>query len=114
MTPEEKIDEIEKLEDGWDYPETPAVSKKAIAKARSILPQLKHPPRVFPTARGTLQFEYGNPRKSHLEIEFRKDGSCDVLWQGYPYGGAEFVYVSDRLLLVMVDKFLERMDNDNA
>lgn len=65
----EKLSEIENFKENWDGHSAPAFSKKLINKVKVIIDNSTIQPEIFPTALGTIQLEYDNSRKDHMEIE---------------------------------------------
>lgn len=56
------------LEEGWDKDGAPAFSPIVIEKAKSLLQLIRIQPEVFPTLRGSIQFEY-EVDSNYLEFE---------------------------------------------
>ncbi len=65
----DKLVAISTLKDNWNGNGAPAFPRSLIRKVSSILLELSIQPEIFPTAMQTIQFEYDNSRKDHLEIE---------------------------------------------
>lgn len=68
-----KLKNIAALEDGWNGNGAGAIPEEVIRQAEDLLMILPIQPEVFPTALQTIQFEYDNSRRDHIEIEI--DGS---------------------------------------
>ena len=64
-----KLEEIENLRDSWNGNGAHPFSKKLINKVKEIIDNSMIQPEIFPTALGTIQLEYDNSRKDHMEIE---------------------------------------------
>ncbi len=75
------------MEKGWNGNEAPSFSSKLIAKTRNLLKHLTIQPEVFPTALGTIQLEFDNSRKDHMEIEIDESDEAEVFI--VKYNGAE-------------------------
>lgn len=71
----EKLDKIRGLGRNWNGNDAPAFSPEMIDRAEHIIEGLAIQPEVFPTALGTIQLEYDNSRRDHMEIEI---GEGDV------------------------------------
>ena len=75
----EKLSAIRSLKSGWNGNGAPAFSKSLIDRIGSLIDILDIQPEIFPTAMGTIQLEYDNSRKDHMEIEISDDnGEADV------------------------------------
>ncbi len=62
------LENIKKLEPDWNGYNSIAIDDKVIASAFSLINQLERQPKIFPTGRGTLQFEFSND-DDYLEFE---------------------------------------------
>lgn len=69
----EKLSKIASMPDNWNRNGAKAFSDEFIGTTRELLIQLEHVPEIFPTANGSLQFEYDKPDHSHLDIEIFED-----------------------------------------
>ena len=83
-----KLNEISKLKDDWNKNGAPAFSGKLIRKVQSILEKISIQPEIFPTALGTIQLEYDNSRRDHMEIEIGESGEAEVFV--YTYNKKEY------------------------
>lgn len=73
------LEEISKLGDNWDSYGATAFDSKVIQRAKDILEIVTHCPMVFPTGRGSIQFEWENPNGGYLEFEIYAD-KVTYLW----------------------------------
>lgn len=74
----EKLEQIAKLEDGWDGDNAKAFNDTLITNVRSILMGLRIQPELFPTACDTIQIEYEREDGAYLEIEIAEDRNAKV------------------------------------
>lgn len=74
----EKIKVIKAMKKNWNGSGAPAFSKKLTDKVSLILSELTIQPEMFPTALSTIQFEYDNSRKDHMEIEISDSDMAEV------------------------------------
>ena len=74
----EKLDVIASLKDGWNGNGAPAFPKSLIKKAGELLDNLDVQPEIFPTALQTIQMEFDNSRKDHMEIEIGENETAEV------------------------------------
>ena len=65
----DKLDVISGLTEGWNGNGAPPFSKNLINKIRDLLGLLDIQPEIFPTALQTIQLEFDNSRRDHMEIE---------------------------------------------
>ena len=63
-----KLDTIRSMGDNWNGNGAPAFSKAVTDRVESLIKSLNIQPEIFPTACGTIQLEYDNSRKDHMEI----------------------------------------------
>lgn len=70
----QKITEIECLEDDWNDNGASKFSAEIISTIRNIVERLARQPRIFPTARKSIQFEYENEVGDYLEFELFESG----------------------------------------
>lgn len=63
-----KLDEISDYAQGWNGYESDSFDPKLIDKCKNIVDYLSVPPMVFPTANGSIQFEYKDD-ETYVEIE---------------------------------------------
>jgi len=74
----DKLYAIGTLEHDWNGNGAPALPRELIDKVRSILSELVIQPEIFPTALQTIQLEYDNSRKDHMEIEIGIEESAEI------------------------------------
>ena len=68
-----KLKCIVALEEDWNGNGAGVIPDEVIRQAEDLLMTLPVQPEIFPTALQTIQFEYDNSRRDHIEIEL--DGS---------------------------------------
>lgn len=64
-----KLESFKKLETNWNYSNAPVFSESLINKAGDILVNLDYQPKIFPTGRQSIQFEYEKENGDYLEFE---------------------------------------------
>lgn len=64
-----KLELISELKYNWDLHGAKPISKDLIAIMKNLIYELKYQPEIFPTAYGSIQFEYENKNKDYLEFE---------------------------------------------
>lgn len=74
----EKIKTIRSMKKNWNGNGAPAFKKELIEKVSQILDDLMIQPEIFPTALGTIQLEYDNSRKDHMEIEIGESETAEI------------------------------------
>ena len=74
----EKLSKIRSFGKNWNGNGAPAFSEVLITRVQNLLNELNIQPEIFPTALGTIQFEYDNARKDHMEIEIGLEKSAEV------------------------------------
>lgn len=74
----DKLDSIRSLDDNWNGNGAPAFPKAVTDRIESLIRDLNIKPAVFPTACGTIQLEYDNSCKDHMEIEIGKSDQAEV------------------------------------
>lgn len=79
----EKLKVISELQENWNGNGAPVFSKELIEKVGQILQALKIQPEIFPTALSTIQLEYDNARKDHLEIEIGEADTAEIFMVSY-------------------------------
>ena len=84
----EKLTTISRLKENWNGNGAPAFPRELIRKVRSIIKELVIQPEIFPTALQTIQLEYDNSRRDHMEIEISMDDTAEIFVS--PYIGEEF------------------------
>lgn len=67
------LDSFLKLERDWNGYDGEKFDSNLILKCKKILDTLSYQPDIFPTARGSVQFEYELEDKSYLEFEIYMD-----------------------------------------
>ena len=70
-----KLELINGLKPGWNGNGAPEFSQSLINKIRMIIEELFIQPEIFPTALQTIQLEFNNSRRDHMEIEI---GETDI------------------------------------
>ena len=65
----EKIQDISELKDDWNGNGASAVKDTLIQKMKYLVLRLNIQPEIFPTARGSIQFEYEKETGEYLEFE---------------------------------------------
>lgn len=99
----EKLNKIASLEDGWDLYKATSFSNSLIEFCRNLLFKLNRQPNIFPTANGSIQFEFEN-NDDYLEIEVIDDLSCIEYYM--KKGGKEIEKsVLTQGLIKIVDEF---------
>lgn len=72
-----RLDQISELEDDWNGYGAKHFSPELIKKCKDIINALNFQPKVFPTGRQSLQFQYELEDRSYLEFEiFQGKISC--------------------------------------
>ena len=64
-----RLDQIAKLEDNWNGYGSKAFSKELVEKCKDIISALELQPKIFPTGRQSIQFQYELEDRSYLEFE---------------------------------------------
>ena len=77
----EKIQNISQLKDDWNGNGASAVKDTLIKKMKYLILRLNIQPEIFPTARGSIQFEYEKETGEYLEFELF-DTRLEVLTMG--------------------------------
>lgn len=72
------LDDIALLEENWNDNGAPSFDEKMINQMRKIINKLTIQPEVFPTANGSIQFEYENEKGGYLEFELFNDNRLKV------------------------------------
>lgn len=62
------LDNLKHLKLGWNGYQSLPIDITVLKKADFLVNQLERQPKIFPTGRGTLQFEFSN-KEDYLEIE---------------------------------------------
>lgn len=74
----EKLKVIRGLKDNWNGNGASPFSKKFLDKVEELLNELGIQPEIFPTAMGSIQLEYDNSRRDHMEIEIDESDTAEV------------------------------------
>ena len=78
-----KLDTIKALKVGWNGNNAPAFPDSLICKVRNIVNNLVIQPEIFPTALCTIQLEYDNSRRDHMEIEIGESDTAEIFISKY-------------------------------
>ena len=73
-----KMAMIGNRKDGWNGNGAEAFPEALISKIDAIIDELIIQPEVFPTALGSIQFEYDNSRRDHMEIEIGDSETAEI------------------------------------
>lgn len=72
-----RLDQIAELEENWNGYGAKAFSQELIDKCKDIITDLEFQPKIFPTGRQSVQFQYELEDRSYLEFEiFGEKVSC--------------------------------------
>lgn len=83
-----KLEVISKLKQGWNGNGAPAFPATLINKIQMIIEELFIQPEIFPTALQTIQLEFNNSRRDHMEIEIGEADTAEIFI--VRYNGEEF------------------------
>ncbi len=83
-----KLKMIKGLKDGWNGNDAPAFSDLVIDNVCGIIEKIDIQPEVFPTALGSIQLEYDNSRRDHMEIEINDSDLAEIFI--VKYSGEEY------------------------
>lgn len=72
MTNKQKIKKFSQFNKNWDGYNAQIISENVIRKSLKLLTMITFQPQVYPTPRGSIQFEYYN-EDDYLEIEITTD-----------------------------------------
>ncbi len=78
-----KLGQIRSLRDNWNGNGAPALPKDVINRVEALISELVIQPEVFPTALGTIQLEYDNSRRDHMEIEISGSDNAELFMIKY-------------------------------
>ncbi len=78
-----KLEIIRGLKEDWNGNGAPAFDDSLIDKVSKIINELTIQPEVFPTALGTVQLEYDNSRRDHMEIEIGETDEVEIFISTY-------------------------------
>ena len=71
------LNEIAQLEENWDSYGAKAFPQELIDKCKDLINDLEFQPKIFPTCRQSVQFQYELEDRSYLEFEiFGEKVSC--------------------------------------
>ena len=73
-----KLSAIREFQTGWNGNGAPAFSTALLDRVEELLRSLVIQPEIFPTALGSIQLEYDNSRRDHLEIDIPEEGPAEV------------------------------------
>ena len=79
----EKLRIIGELKENWNQNGAAAFAGELIRKVRGIIDKIDIQPEVFPTALGTIQLEFDNSRRDHMEIEIDESDNAEVFVSMY-------------------------------
>ena len=74
----EKLSIIRSLKNGWNGNGAPSFSSSLIDRTEELINRLNIQPEIFPTALGTIQIEYDNSRRDHMEIEISEEDMAEI------------------------------------
>ncbi len=74
----EKLNVIKGLSENWNGNGAPPFPESLTDKIAAFLDKLIIQPEIFPTALCTIQLEYDNSRRDHMEIEISDDDTAEV------------------------------------
>lgn len=73
-----KLRHIAMLNDNWDGYGAEPMPYDTLNKAQRLIHALHVQPEIFPTAAGSIQFEYEKDNGDYLEFQFTGEGACEV------------------------------------
>ncbi len=73
-----KLERIRSMRDNWNGNGAPALPPAVLNKVEVLINELFIQPEIFPTAMGTIQLEYDNARKDHMEIEIDDTEQAEI------------------------------------
>ena len=109
-----RLDAIAKLEDNWNGYEAKTFSNELVKKCKELVNSLELQPKIFPTGRKSIQFQYELKDRSYLEFEiFDEKISClEVPQKRYSDAYAfEFPISEINKVKEITKKFYEQCDN---
>lgn len=89
-----KLDSIGNLSDNWNGNGATAIPTIVIDKTRKIIEEIPIQPEIFPTALSTIQLEFYNSRRDHMEIEIGASESVEIFIVDY-YGSKKIERIFD-------------------
>ncbi len=73
-----KLNAICSLKENWNGNGAPAFPRALTERVERLLQTLSIQPEIFPTACSTIQLEYDNSRRDHMEIEIGSGDTAEV------------------------------------
>ena len=73
-----KLNRFSSFKENWDGYGAEPLPEELIASAGELIKKLLIQPEIFPTADGTIQFEYEKENGDYLEFQFTGNGTCEV------------------------------------
>ncbi len=74
----DKLSIIRSLKTGWNGNGAPSFPASLIDRVEGIINELNIQPEIFPTALSTIQLEYDNSRRDHMEIEIGENEMAEI------------------------------------
>ena len=74
----EKLRSIRSFKKNWNGNGAPAMPSLLVDTVEALINKLVIQPEIFPTALGTIQLEYDNARRDHMEIEIGESELAEV------------------------------------
>ena len=105
-----RLDQIAALEDNWNGYGAKAFPKELIDKCKDIINSLQLQPKIFPTGRQSIQFQYELEDRSYLEFEIRTEKISCLTVPKRKYSDAhsfEFSISESKKVREIVQKFYE-------
>lgn len=75
-----RLDSFLTLAPNWNHNGAKAIEPALAARAKGLLLNLIVQPEIFPTADGSIQFEYDNANGAHFDFEIYGDNTAEYLW----------------------------------
>ena len=75
---DKKLESIRSLKNNWNGNGAPAFPEALLRKVEALLDRLNIQPEIFPTALCTIQLEYDNSRRDHMEIEISENNIAEI------------------------------------
>lgn len=72
------LSELAQLESDWNSNGAAGFSAQLIARCRDLVKGFNNQPDIFPTAQGSIQFEWDNDIGDYLEIELFENSRCQM------------------------------------
>ena len=73
-----KLAQIATLKNNWDGYGAEPLPRDTLYMALCLIPALHVQPEIFPTANGSIQFEFDKDNGDYLEFQFTGKGTCEV------------------------------------